>query len=157
MGSEVPVPDSDGSDPGTDGIRYTNAERVEGSGGDGAERGGGSCASGLFDTSEVFGVFVSRISEGEVGDQTVEELPEAVKTREPWFAYDAFGDSNINFWVWLYATDRIGSFRVKSELIKRLHVRFSQEGITINYPVRLLAYEDSKGTMPPLPSDIPSY
>ncbi|MFC1916687.1 mechanosensitive ion channel family protein [Chloroflexota bacterium] len=92
-----------------------------------------------------------------VAREVIEELPESVKTREPWFAYDAFGDSNINFWVWLYATDRIASIRVKSELIKRLHARFAKEGITINYPVRLLAYEDSKGTRPPLQSDAPSF
>ena len=85
--------------------------------------------------------------------EIIQELPEAVKTREPWFGYDEFGDSNINFWVWLYAIDRISSFRVKSELIKRLHARFAREGITINYPVRLLTYEDSKGKKPPLPPD----
>ncbi len=88
-----------------------------------------------------------------VAREIIQELPEAVKTREPWFGYDEFGDSNINFWVWLYAKDRISSFRVKSELIKRLHTRFAREGITINYPVRLLTYEDSKGKKPPLPPD----
>jgi len=88
-----------------------------------------------------------------VAREIIEELPEAVKTREPWFSYDAFGDSNINFWVWLYATDRLGAFRVKSELIKRLHARFTQEGITINYPVRLITYEDSKSERPPLAPD----
>ena len=92
-----------------------------------------------------------------VAREVIEELPEAIKTREPWFAYDSFGDSNINFWVWLYATDRIAAFRVKSELIKRLHARFAQEGITINYPVRLLTYDNSKGTRPPLPSDALSF
>ncbi len=90
-----------------------------------------------------------------VAQEIIEELPEAVKKYEPWFAYDAFGDSNINFWVWLYAKDRIGSFRVKSEIIKRLHARFAQEGITINYPVRLLTYEDSEGRRPPIPPDAP--
>ena len=80
-----------------------------------------------------------------VAREVIEEVPGTVKTHEPWFGYDEFGDSNINFWIWLYATDRISSFRVKSELIKRLHTRFAQKGITINYPVRLLTYEDSKG------------
>ncbi|MDD4876327.1 MAG: mechanosensitive ion channel family protein [Dehalococcoidales bacterium] len=83
-----------------------------------------------------------------VAREIIEELPEAVKTCEPWFAFEEFGDSNIHFWVWLYATDRVGSFRVKSELIKRLHSRFAQEGIIINYPVRLLTYEDSKDKKP---------
>ncbi len=89
-----------------------------------------------------------------VARELIAELPEAVKTTEPWFGFDEFGDSNINFWVWLYAVDRIGSFRVKSELIKRLHARFAREGITINYPVRLLTYEDSKSKKHPFPPEM---
>ena len=83
--------------------------------------------------------------------EVIEELDEAVKTFEPWFRYEEFGDSNVNFWIWLQATDRMSSFRVKSELIKRLHARFAQEGITINYPVRLITYDDSESKRPPLP------
>jgi small-conductance mechanosensitive channel len=75
--------------------------------------------------------------------EVIEELPEAVKNRQPWFGFDTFGDSNINFWVWHYATDYIATFRLKSELIKRLHARFNQEGIEINYPVRKLVYEQA--------------
>jgi len=84
-----------------------------------------------------------------VAREVIQDLDEAVKTFEPWFGYEEFGESNINFWVWLQATDRIGSFRVKSELIKRLHARFDQEGITINYPVRHITFN---GTPPPFPS-----
>ncbi len=72
----------------------------------------------------------------EVARELIEELDEAVKTFEPGFGYEEFGESNINFWVWLQAKDRIASFRVKSELIKRLKTRFDREGIIINYPVR---------------------
>jgi small-conductance mechanosensitive channel len=68
--------------------------------------------------------------------EVIKDLDEAVKTFEPWFGYDEFGESNIVFWLWLQAKDRIASFRVKSELIKRLRTRFAQEDITINYPVR---------------------
>jgi small-conductance mechanosensitive channel len=87
----------------------------------------------------------------EVAREVIDELDEAVKTRTPWFGFEEFGDSNINFWVWLYATDRISSFRVKSEVIKRLQARFAREGITINYPVRLLTYEKGRGRKPVLP------
>jgi len=83
--------------------------------------------------------------------EVIEELDETVKTFEPWFRYEEFGDSNINFWVWLQANDRLGSFRVKSELIKRLHARFTQEGIEINYPVRKLVYNGYEEIPPPLP------
>jgi small-conductance mechanosensitive channel len=78
----------------------------------------------------------------DVTRQVIQELPEAVKDRDPWFGFDTFGDSNINFWVWHYATDYISTFRLKSELIKRLHARFEQEDIEINYPVRKLVYDN---------------
>ncbi|MBA7630053.1 hypothetical protein ES703_37561 [subsurface metagenome] len=88
-----------------------------------------------------------------VAREVIQDLDEAVKTFEPWFGYEEFGESNINFWVWLQATDRIASFRVKSELIKRLHARFNQEGITINYPVRHLTFNGADVTRPPFPPD----
>ena len=91
----------------------------------------------------------------EVAEEVIEELDEAVKTFKPWFGFEEFGDSNINFWVWLQAKDRIASFRVKSELIKRLKSRFDQEGITINYPVRHLTFDRPTDAPPPFLSDKP--
>ncbi|MBL7166237.1 MAG: mechanosensitive ion channel family protein [Dehalococcoidales bacterium] len=85
----------------------------------------------------------------EVCREVINDLDEAVKTFEPWFGFEDFGDSNINFWLWLQAVDRIASFRVKSELIKRLHARLRKEGITINYPVRRLVYDDAEAHLPP--------
>ncbi len=90
----------------------------------------------------------------EVAREVIDELDEAVKTFEPWLMYEEFGDSNINFWIWLQAKDRIACFRVKSEIIKRLKARLDKEGITINYPARLLTFEKS-GTPPPFLSDTP--
>ncbi|MFC2072843.1 mechanosensitive ion channel family protein [Chloroflexota bacterium] len=92
----------------------------------------------------------------EVARGLVEELDEAVKTFQPVFRYEEFGDSNINFWVWLQATDRMGSFLVKSEFIKRLKARFDQEGITINYPVRTTYLQWQDAAQPPPPPDAPS-
>jgi len=90
-----------------------------------------------------------------VAKEVIQDLDEAVKTFEPWFGYEEFGESNVNFWVWLQAKDRIASFRMKSELIKRLKTRFDQEGITINYPVRTTYLEWAKGAQPQPPSDSP--
>ena len=81
------------------------------------------------------------------------DLDEAVKTFEPWFGLEEFGDSNINFWLWVQANDRIASFRMRSELIKRLKARLDREGITINYPVRTTYLHWPEGTQPPLPPD----
>ena len=82
----------------------------------------------------------------EAARETVAANDAAVKGEEPWFGFDRFGDSNIEFWVFLQATDRIGSFIVMNDLIKRLHARFREAGIEINYPVRKLVYE---GGIPP--------
>ena len=81
----------------------------------------------------------------EVAREVLQECPGAVKDTEPWFGYDSFGDSNIGFWIFVQATDRIGSFGVTNELIKRLHARFAKEHIEINYPVRKLVYANGSG------------
>jgi len=89
----------------------------------------------------------------EVARQVANDLDEAVKGFDPWFGFERFGDSNIDFWIWMQATDRIASFKLQSELIKRLHARLDKEGITINYPVRRLVYDEPPN--PPLPSQPP--
>lgn len=72
----------------------------------------------------------------EVANEVIEERYDSVKTFEPFVVFDDFGDSNIMFWIWIQANDRLSSFYLKSELIIRLHERFKKENITINYPVR---------------------
>ena len=76
----------------------------------------------------------------EEASRLIEEMPEADKRNQPWFGFWNFGDSNVEFWVWLQATDRGTSFVLKTELMIRLHERFDKEGIEINYPVRKLIY-----------------
>jgi small-conductance mechanosensitive channel len=72
----------------------------------------------------------------EVAYEVIEQVPEAVKTRDPWLWYQEFDDSNVNLRLYLYAVDRLGTFIVRTELMERLHARFKKKGITINYPVR---------------------
>ena len=88
----------------------------------------------------------------EVARQAIADLPDAVKTMDAFFGFDSFGESNIQFWLFLQAKDRFGSFVVTNELIKRLQARFRSEGIEINYPVRKLVY-DTQG--PPVPIAMP--
>ena len=80
---------------------------------------------------------VERISL-EVAEGVREDVDVAVDDFEPVFRYTAFGDSNIDFVVVMQADDRPATFQVRHELIKRLHTRFGNEGIEINYPVRKL-------------------
>ena len=70
------------------------------------------------------------------------ESEHAVTNSEPSFGFDTFGDSNIDFWVFMQATDRIGAWYLKSDLIKLIHQRFNDAGIAINYPMRHLVVDE---------------
>jgi small-conductance mechanosensitive channel len=70
--------------------------------------------------------------------ELVDENDSAVKEFGSYFAFESFGESNIDFWMFIQAKDRIASFNLKSELIKRIHSEFHDSGIVINYPVRSL-------------------
>jgi small-conductance mechanosensitive channel len=77
----------------------------------------------------------------EAAKEVVTDLPEGLDSADPWFGYSKFGESNIDFWVWVTAKDRLSSFKLKSELMKRLHQKFNEHHIEINYPVRKLIQE----------------
>ena len=79
----------------------------------------------------------------EAGQKVIDNTEGADKGMAPWFGFETFGDSNIDFWVWVQAKSRVDSFIVKSELIKALHERFGAEGISINYPMRHLVFPES--------------
>ena len=78
----------------------------------------------------------------EVANKIVVESEHAVTETEPRAGFSVFGDSNIDFWVFLQATDRAGSFQLKSQLIKQILLRFNEAGIVINYPIRHLVVDD---------------
>ncbi len=78
----------------------------------------------------------------EAAQKVIDNTDGADKGMAPWFGFETFGDSNIDFWVWVQANSRIDSFIVKSELIKALHERFGAEGISINYPMRHLVFPE---------------
>ena len=81
----------------------------------------------------------------EVMDEVLDTEPSAVKEYGGWFGFDSFGDSNVNFWLFVQARDRVGSFAVQTALMQRLHQRFKQEGIVINYPMRTLEFPKGWG------------
>ena len=86
--------------------------------------------------------------------QTLVNESEYAVDGEPWFGFDEFGDSNISFWVFVQAKDRLGSFYLTSDLVKVIHSRLTAEGIEINYPVRKLVFPTENGsapTAPPIP------
>ena len=81
----------------------------------------------------------------EVMDEVLDTEPDAIKEYGGWFGYDSFGDSNVNFWLFVQAKDRLGTFNVRTALMERLHERFKQEGIVINYPMRTLQFPEGWG------------
>ena len=85
----------------------------------------------------------------ETAKKVIKNCSSAVKEQDPFFAFYNFGDSNIDFWVFLRATDRLGSFQLKSEMIKSLHARFAKENIEINYPVRRLVFPEKSNPIKP--------
>ncbi len=78
----------------------------------------------------------------EVMDRVLAEHPGAVRDYGAYFGYATFGESNVDFWLFVQAKDRLASFEVRSELIKQVHAQLAAEGITINYPVRTLHFPD---------------
>ena len=90
----------------------------------------------------------------DVMNLVLREHPGAVRAYGSYFGYDTFGESNIDFWLFVQAQNRLASFEVRSELVKQLHARLNAEGITINYPVRTLHFPDgwNGADGPPMPS-----
>ena len=78
----------------------------------------------------------------DVMNRVLEESPHAVKDYGSYFAFDTFGESNVDFWLFVQAKDRLSSFELRSELVNELHRRFAAEGIVIDYPVRSLQFHD---------------
>ena len=74
---------------------------------------------------------------------------DGVKDVDPFVGFSEFGDSNIEFFVFLQAKDRTGSFKLKSELIKAIYKEFASQNIEINYPVRKIKYDTQVKTDTP--------
>ncbi len=68
----------------------------------------------------------------------------AVKDYKPFIRYNEFGDSNINFTVYLQAEEYFKRFIIKHEFIKELKARYDKEKIEISWPIRKIYYGDKK-------------
>jgi small-conductance mechanosensitive channel len=92
-------------------------------------------------------VEVERVCQ-DVMDQVLAEGPDGVKEYGGWFGFDGFGESNVNFWLFVQAKDRLASFTLQSTLVRRLTQRLRDEGIVINYPVRAVRFQDERESTP---------
>lgn len=84
------------------------------------------------------------------------DLPEADSAFEPFMRFTAFGESNVDFLMKLYATNRRDVSLVQHEMIKRIHARFAAEGIEISVPARKLFLEgdEARGLEPLTPGGV---
>lgn len=79
-----------------------------------------------------------------------DEWPTSVKVSDPVVSFTGFGDSRIGVLLKLQSQTWSDSFGLRHEMIKRIHARFTVEGITMNYPTRrvLLQPGDVAGLAP---------
>lgn len=74
----------------------------------------------------------------EVARAVLSEHNSGVKDFTPAVRYHTFGDSSINFSVVLRVKEFADQYVIIHEFIKRLHKRYSQEGIDIPFPQRVV-------------------
>jgi small-conductance mechanosensitive channel len=55
-----------------------------------------------------------------------------------------FGDSSVNIRAYVWSTDPITGFEMKTDLFKSIKKRFDAEGIEIPFPHRTLVYKNEK-------------
>jgi len=74
----------------------------------------------------------------DVAKEVIKDVEGANKDYKPGITFLSFGESSIDFKVFLGAKDYSGQWLVTHEFIKRLHKRFKKEGIEIPYPIRTI-------------------
>lgn len=74
----------------------------------------------------------------EIANELHDSLEEVNKDAEPSFKFRAFGESSIDLAVYFRGNKYGDQNPIIHEFIKRVHKRFSKEGIDIPYPVRTI-------------------
>jgi len=72
----------------------------------------------------------------EVAKEVLREVPGGDPYFEPYLRYTGFGESSVNFKVYLRVQGYPLHIPVIHEFVKRLHKRYTEEGIEIPYPTR---------------------
>jgi small-conductance mechanosensitive channel len=80
----------------------------------------------------------------DVAKQVLKEVQGGQSEFEPFVRYQSFGDSSINFTVFMRVKEYVNQFLAKHEYIKALHRRFNKEGINIPFPIRTVYLKNEK-------------
>jgi small-conductance mechanosensitive channel len=83
---------------------------------------------------------VERVTQ-EVAKEILQTVDGGIREFAPLIRYHTFNQSSIDFTVVLRAREFTDGILIKHEFIKRLHVRYGQEGITIPFPIRTVYLE----------------
>lgn len=83
----------------------------------------------------------------DVAREVMRTVPGGVSGFEPFVRYHTFGDPGIGFSVILRAQEFVDQHLIKHEFVKRLHRRFSAEGIAI--PIKALVQRHDAPAPPP--------
>lgn len=70
----------------------------------------------------------------EVADATLREVGNGIIAAPSYIRYTLFGDSDIQFTVYLLCLDFMDRIPIQHEFIKRLHKRYAEEGIEMPFP-----------------------
>ncbi|MFC2155979.1 mechanosensitive ion channel family protein [Acidobacteriota bacterium] len=71
-----------------------------------------------------------------VAREVLREVEGGVENFDPFLRYHTFGDSSINFTVYLRCKEFFDKFQLQHEFIKGLKKRYDREGINIPFPIR---------------------
>jgi small-conductance mechanosensitive channel len=98
-----------------------------------------------------YGSDLTRVEETTVAvaREVMREVPGGVPGFEPFIRYNAFADSSINFTVILRGREFVDQYLIRHEFIKRLHVRYREQGIEIPFPIRTLYLRSAAVEAPP--------
>lgn len=81
----------------------------------------------------------------EVAKEVMMEVPGGVAEFEPLLRFQAFEDSGIRLSVVLRAREYSDQYLIRHEFIKRLLMRYRQEGVEIPYPTRTVYLKRRRG------------
>ncbi len=78
----------------------------------------------------------------EVAQDVMRTVPGGVSEFEPFIRYHTFGDFSVQFTVILRAKQFVDQYVITHEFIKRLLLRYRQEGITMPFPTSTVLTKD---------------
>lgn len=88
----------------------------------------------------------------EVAQDVMKTVQGGMSEFQPFVRFNALGDYSIKFTVIMQAREVTDQYLIKHEFIKRLRVRYREEGISIPYPIQTVQVRESSAAGSATPS-----